>query len=659
MKLGTRLIIVSSIFIVTLPVLGYYFVDKIKSALLQGQEEAQAMTASAIATVVKGYTDMFDVDEDALYVYPRQLDINIDGYSQSDEDWGRLDDKFNALAKNKFSQLFLDDDRYLYIYLKVKDNNIVYRNPRYIPLDSSDHIRLEYMDKNNHHQRLILLTEGQGNVSVYKVKEDWQTWIDGRHVNAVLGVWHETSTGYEVELRLPVEWLQSRRMSLSVVDVYGENERYPDTVISTKILDANLLNPLLFRSRKINTAIENFTDSSSQICIIDQYRRVRAVIGGKDGFNSLCQSTDKVSNMLVEKVLSGSTETSRIFKANQILLIAAHPVIENNKTVGAVLVSNSDSQILSGQRDTLLTVLSTSFALAFLVFMSMLLFSSWLTFRINRLNVQASSIIDESGRFINNVELSDTKQKDEIGELSRGFSCLLNKLNNYTGFLESVPGMLRHEILNPINTISMSLQKLSEGEETASINMSSINSANNAILQLQFIVSSLTEAANIDEALAQDEVDRFDIAVLLEEYVSNIRLKHSGANFVYLDARKNFFVKGNDIRIVQLLDKIKDNALDFSLPDTEIVFQLGINQHQQIEIRVKNEGDCIPQAQLDVLFQGMVSRRAVKTTTPHLGIGLYVSHKIAKFHHGHLKITNRRDKQGVEVVLVLPVAIDN
>ena len=152
----------------------------------------------------------------------------------------------------------------------------------------------------------------------------------------------------------------------------------------------------------------------------------------------------------VEKVLSGSTETSRIFKANQILLIAAHPVIENNKTVGAVLVSNSDSQILSGQRDTLLTVLSTSFALAFLVFMSMLLFSSWLTFRINRLNVQASSIIDESGRFINNVELSDTKQKDEIGELSRGFSCLLNKLNNYTGFLESVPGMLRHEILNQI-----------------------------------------------------------------------------------------------------------------------------------------------------------------------------------------------------------------
>jgi len=80
------------------------------------------------------------------------------------------------------------------------------------------------------------------------------------------------------------------------------------------------------------------------------------------------------------------------------------------------------------------------------------------------------------------------------------------------------------------------------------------------------------------------------------------------------------------------------------------------SQNQQVEIRVKNEGDTIPQAQLKVFFQGMVSRRSVKTTTPHLGIGLYVSQKIAKFHQRQLQIANRRDKQGVEVVLLLPIA---
>ena len=656
MKLRTRLLIVSSIFLITLPVLGYYFIDKIQQSLLQGQEDAQAMTASAIATVVRGYTDLFDVDEDALYVYPLQMDINIDGYSQADEDWGRLDEQFNITVDNKFSHLLLDDEKYLYVYIKVKDSDIVYRNPRYIPLDSSDHIRFEYIDSNNQHQRLLLLAEGQGNVSVYKVNKDWQTWVNGRHVNAVYGVWRETSAGYDVELRLPIAWLQSHRMSLSVVDVFGENERYPDTIVSTKILDVNILNPILFRSREINNAIESFTDSSLQICIIDQYRRVRAVIGGKKRLDSFCQSTDKVSNELVEKVLAGSVESNRIVNDETTLLVAAHPVFEGDKIVGAVLVSNSDSQILLRQRNTLLTVLFSSLALAFLVFMSLLAFSSWLTFRINRLNVQTAALIDDSGRFINSVNQSDTRHKDEIGELSRGFSRLLDKLNNYTGFLESVPGMLRHEILNPINTISMSLQTLSEekGNSTASTN--SVNVANQAILQLQLIVSSLTEAANIDEALTQDEIDAFDIAALLKEYVFNAQLKHPDKNFLYQGVKQGVFVKGNDIRIVQLLDKIKDNALDFSLQDTEIVFQLKVNKNKQFEIYVKNEGESIPQEQLDVLFQGMVSHRSVKTGVPHLGIGLYVSHKIAKFHQGYLKIANRRDKQGVEVVLVLPIA---
>jgi signal transduction histidine kinase len=106
--------------------------------------------------------------------------------------------------------------------------------------------------------------------------------------------------------------------------------------------------------------------------------------------------------------------------------------------------------------------------------------------------------------------------------------------------------------------------------------------------------------------------------------------------------------------MVQLLDKIKDNALDFSFPETGIVFELDISEDDCAVIYIKNEGESIPQQQLDMLFQGMVSQRSVKTGTPHLGIGLYVAHKIAQFHQGQLKIANRRDKQGVEVVLVLP-----
>ena len=666
MKLRSRLLLFSSAFLIILPVSSYYFIEKIEKSLLQGQEEAQAMTASALATVVKSYTDLFDMDEDALYVYPKKQSLNIDGYISDDEDWTRLKNKFVSYGDNEFSLLLIESADFLYAYIKVNDENIVYRDPRYVPLDSSDHLRIEYMDNKKQLHRLVLLAEGQGSVSVYEVKADWQNWKTGRHINSVYGIWRETASGYDIELRLPQTWLQSeRRLSYSLVNVFDENQRYPDTVISTRALANKQLNPVLFRSREISRVIQDLDDSQSQICIIDKFRRVRAVIGGRQSDNqdgaqegrSPCQATDKVSESLVDKVLMGNKQLIRLQQADDTLIIAAHPVYKDKNTVGAVLVSNSSYQILAKQRETLFAVLLTSLLLFLLVLLSLLIFSSRLTFRIERLKKQTSSLIDERGRFINHVTLTDCEYNDEIGDLSRSFSGLLEKLNSYTGFLETVPGMLRHEILNPVNTISMSLQNLYQDNEATSKTKQDVEVANNAIKQLQIIVSSLTEAANIDEALRQDATELVDMAALLSDYVSNSQLKHMDKKLRYYGVRSGVEVQLNDVRMVQLLDKIKDNALDFSTPGSEISFHLDINQHQQVIISIKNEGDFIPQAQLDVLFQGMLSHRTEKTGNPHLGIGLYVAYKIAQFHQAQLTIANRKDKQGVIVSLILPLYV--
>jgi signal transduction histidine kinase len=659
MKLGTRLFIFSSVFLVLLPWFGFHFIAKIEQSLLQGQEEAQSMVASAIATALKGYSRFFDVDKNAYYVYPVKQNITVDGYAGDDEDWYRLRQQFTAYENSKLSLLLVDDEDHLYFYLKVKDDNIVYRNPRYIPLDSSDHIRLEYIDDDGRHRRLVLLAEGQGKVSVYEVVKDWRLWSTGQHINAVDGVWRETDTGYDVEIKLPRKWLHAnRRLSLSIVDVFGENERNPDTIVSTNVSDSKLLNPLLFQSHEITSVIKNMSEFDSRICVIDKYRRIRAVIGGQRIRSSFCQSKDKVSENWSQGVLTGNNQVTAVEEDDETLIVAAHPVFDDEEVIGAVLVGKNSRQILSRHRDTLIDVILVTLALFFLVIISLFVFSTWLAFRINRLKNQTSSLIDESGRFIRHINLTDTNSRDEIGELSRSFTSLLDKLNSYTCFLETVPRMLRHEILNPVNTISMSLQNLrkqgaQQQSDAAELSLG-VDAACNAVEQLQLIVSSLTEAASIEEALAQDEIDVFDIAALLHEYVQNSQLKHKQALLRYDGERSGVFVRGSDMRIVQLLDKLKDNAIDFALPGSEISFQLDTDHDQQVIIRVKNSGEIIPQERLDVLFQGMISHRTVKTETPHLGIGLYVAHQIAQFHQGQLLIANLRDKQGVEVVLILP-----
>jgi len=676
MKLGTRLIIFSSIFLLLLPWLAYQFVDKVEKSLLQAQEEAQSMTASAIAMVLNGYTGLFEMDEHALYVYPIRQSIDIDGY---DEDWLELEQRYISLTTGHSSTadqssidhqqssgsslLLVNKGSYLYAYIRVKDDDIVYRHPRYRYLDSSDHVRLELLDEDGQRRRFILLGEAQGQVSVYEVEDDWRMWKSGQHVNAIYGVWQETGSGYDLELRLPLSWLsENRRLSFSVANVYGENERYLESVVSTHSPDSSALNPLLFQSKEISKVIKNLSGSDSSICVIDKYRRVRAVIGGHELDTSLCHATDRVNASLVSTALAGSGQVTRLEQGGEMLIVAAHPILDSDEVIGTVLVSKNSRQILSQQRETLRDIVVATLILFALVFFSLLSFSSWLAFRINRLKKQASALIDDSGRFTTDIELPDSSNRDEIGELSRSFASLLEKLNAYTRFLETVPRMLRHEILNPVNTISMSLQNERRVNNIETNENKANQVAENAVQQLQLIVSSLTEAANIDEVLAHDEVEDFDIAALLAEYVSSCRLNHPDTKFIYSGDKQGVHIKGNDLRLVQLLDKLKDNAIDFALPDSEVVFEL--SQHEDHElgqrddssviIRVKNEGELIPQAVLDNLFRGMTSHRRAKSDTPHLGIGLYVAHQIARFHGGKLQITNRRDKQGVEVSLVLP-----
>lgn len=657
MKLRTRLLVFSSVFLLVLSWFGFHFTEKIERSLLQGQEEAQSMVASAIATVLNGYTRLFDIDENALYVYPVKTLIDVDGY---DEDWYPLIKRMSHYHDDKgelvFSLLLANNRDYLYAYLKVNDNDIVYRNPRYAPLDASDHIRIEYLDKNNQRHRLVILTEAQGRASVYEVMQDWRYWKSGNNINAVYAWWRETNNGYDLELRLPRDWLEpNRRLSVSVVNVFNENERNVDAVVATHSSGPEALNPLLFQSAEISRVIKNLSESDSRICVVDKYRRVRAVIGGQKIQIPLCSNIDKVSESLVERALLGQTQVSRLQQAGETLIVAAHPVFNTNvkkraEIIGAVIVSKNSRQILAMQRDTLMDIALATLGLFLLVFVSLLFFSSWLAFRINRLQHEAVDLIDDSGRFIRHADFSDSDQQDEIGELSRSFSRLMERLNSYTRFLETVPRMLRHEILNPVNTISMSLQNLKQGKD-----LKPLDTASGAVTQLQLIVSKLTEAASIDEALSQDEMEIIDIAALLKEYVENSQLKHPRFRLCYSGSDSGVYIVANDIRIVQLLDKIKDNALDFSLPDSQICFQLDVNHGDFVRISIKNEGEPIAEEQLSLLFQGMISRRKEKTGWPHLGIGLYVAHRISRFHRGKLTIANREDSHGVVVTLILPL----
>jgi len=672
MSMGTRMLLFSSLFLLALPWLGYRYIDEMKNFLLQGQEDAQLLAARAVAVVLNGRAELFHlVDEpvdiatekSALYVYPLEEPVEVDGYSG---DWGVLQQQAKIFGPESyiydrtggsgqavtFNLLLGEYRKDLYALVRVKDENIVYRNPKYRRLDHSDHVRLELLTPEGESKRIIFITEGQGQVSVYEMKPDWRTPATGKPVYAISGIWQERADGYYLELRLPGSWVGAQpHLMFSVVNVDSTAELQIDSIVATlKKEYAAKLNRLITRSPQLDRILQGLGSADAGICVVDRYRRVRGIFGGENE-STLCSQKDTVSSELVDMALKGSQSVLRYENTvGESVIVAAQPVYANDKVMGTVLVEKNSSHILGLQRESLQKIIIATFIVFLIAIAGLMLFAAWLAYRIRKLQKEASHAIDADGRVISEHITTDQYAADEIGQLSRDISLLLSRLKSYTGFLESVPRTLRHEILNPLNTISMSLQKL----ETKGIDEPVLGSARKAMQQLEMIVHGLTEAAHIEGALTQDEYESFDLAAMANEYVANSILKHGASRIKYMGPASGIFINGSDLRIAQLLDKLTDNALDFSDDKSEVVFELK-QQQGKVELSVVNNGPAIPDDVLNMLFVGMVSGRPVKDDKPHLGIGLFIANRITQQHQGEFKVTNLGNNKGVRVSLFLPV----
>ena len=674
LSLSLQIIAFSAVFLMALPWLGNRYMDEMKEFLVQGQGDAQLLAAQAIATVLHNRSDLFNVsnmpsnslvEASSLYVYPLDQRIVLDGFGS---DWNLLlsqkrefgaesliyDRTAGSVSPATFGLLLGEYNKHLYGLISVNDASLVYRHPQYTRLDSSDQIRIELVDKNSKAKRYVIITETAGTASVYEMLDDWAKPVTGQPVYKLNAIWRETGNGYDVEFRFPIDWLSDdQHLMISVADVNSDTERNIDTVVATLPDDnAGALNKLIIRSPELDRIIKGLGYADANVCIVDQFRRVRAVLGSNALQSKLCTLTDKVAPDLVAKALLGESDVVRsTLESGETLVLASHPIYQDKEINGAVLVEKNSATILSKQENSLNKIIIATAIVFIIAIVGLLLFSSLLAYRIRNLQKEVSSAFDLDGRLIKDAINASSNANDEVGELSRGFSILLSQLKSYTGFLESVPRTLRHEILNPLNTISMALQKMSADNK---FDEKLINSANKASRQLELIVHSLTEAAHIEDALSQDEKEIFDLAELLTEYVSNINLKHTDQTFSYAGPESGIKIEGSDLRITQLLDKLKDNAIDFSDVNSNIKFKLS-KDNNQVVVSIINKGPLIPDEIINNLCSGIISHRQGVIGEPHLGIGLYVASKIAKYHNGSLTIFNSKDGDGVCVVVKLPV----
>jgi len=700
-----------------IPWMGYQYVRDMKSFLLQGQEQAMLLTARAVATVLHdrpelfypqiGVADLIGEPRD-LYAYSLSGYVRLDGEAN---DWGELTEFLRTYRDVRYLACTEDYDPqslsfqnvlgyrgdYVYALFQVSDDHVVYRDPRYRRLNNSDHLRVLTQAADGEIRRYILTLAHPGRLSVYLMGPDWRYPLTGDPVYEVQGEWLETPTGYSVELRMPRYFVaQERRLAFAIGDVDDELRRTVDRIVGTAPPDGDSDEPVLGRvllhSPEIAKILKGLDRPATRISIIDPERRVRAVVGGltraseqppayppvpDSGISWLHDLLSPIYRTILSppavqfedttaqashregrvfaSALAGTPSTERRLSLDRRaeIIVAAYPIWSGDDVIGAVAVEQTSNDLLTLQNQLLENVVSVTLVVFLLVTVGLITFASRITLRIRRLRDASERAIGPEGRLrIDHIE-AEARARDELGDLSRSISEMLGRLTRHTRYLESMPDTLAHELSNPLNVVSSSLENLQpqvSGGEGAKY----IDRALNGIRRLRHILTSLTEAANLEDALRSGQQEDFDLRELVINAVEGYRLAHPDRRFVLHAPPEAVAVHGIPESIAQLLDKLVDNAVDFS--QTGAPIEIGLRRDgTDAVLEIGNEGASLPADMRERIFDPMVSVGKKRASQSRLGLGLYVVRLIAEFHKGTAQARNRDDGQGVVVTVRLPM----
>ncbi len=336
-----------------------------------------------------------------------------------------------------------------------------------------------------------------------------------------------------------------------------------------------------------------------------------------------------------------------------VVLSAAHPIWSGDEVTGAVVTEETTNSVMSVKSEALerlLWLTLAAFAGAGILLMA---FATRLSMRIRRLRDEAESAIDARGHIVTRLA-AGSRARDEIGDLSRSFSAVLERLAEHHSYLESMAGRLSHELRTPIAVVRSSLENLKLSPENAVLY---IERAEQGLARLGRILERMTEASRLEQSLRAVERERYDLAAVVRGCVEGYRLAYPQTAFeLELPPGRKVEVEGAPDLAAQLLDKLVENAVDFSTGGAPVRVALD-DAGGAAALTVTNKGPLLPDKMRTRLFESMISmREATGTGTPHLGLGLYVARLIAEFHGGTIAASNLTGGDGVTLGVRMPLA---
>ncbi len=662
MTLKRQLLLVSLLGLL-LPWSGCEFIRETESALRAGQQQMLAGTARALANSMARYAEEYpDRTQDGLagdqmFLHTLNKRPQIDGYV---DDWMLSPDALRTIrgTDGLVRIAAASYDRMVYIYVDVSDRNVVYATAQTMILNDgpryADRVTLVSSSPPYLNEQFIFAAEAPGAIVSYK--QDNSGFAPDPEP-AITAYWQDVPGGYRVEARIPAALLGTN-IGVVINNTSEATERAARISSFTGRIPAPIVRP----SEELWAVADSLVQPGMRMLVTDPSGWRLAIAGelptetidktfgigwstriydllvedGNAAASAEPDPTGREQQAYVSAALDGREMASwfRGEEDGRAIVAVAAPIVNNNGVLGALILQQGTDAILSLTNKGLARLINLTIVATLLVAIALIGYASWLSRRIRHLSVAAEEALANETL---HAALPSALAEDEIGDLSRSFSHVLQQLGDYNAYLRTLASKLSHELRTPLAIVTSSLENL-EHEALSESSAAYTTRAHQGAERLRRILSAMSEASRVEGIMQHADPEAFDLVKVLRSTVAAYRDVYTARKFEFDCLLDSAPAEGSPELLIQMLDKLVDNAVDFSEQGDTIKISLAGDDNNLL-LTVTNPGPSLPEKMRAQLFDSMISMRGGKNSR-HLGLGLYVAKLIADGHGGSIAADN-------------------
>ncbi|XOV79788.1 MAG: ATP-binding protein [Aestuariibacter sp.] len=244
-------------------------------------------------------------------------------------------------------------------------------------------------------------------------------------------------------------------------------------------------------------------------------------------------------------------------------------------------------------------------------------------------------------------------RKDEIGQLSRDFNAMSEKVNLLVTGQKRLLADISHELRSPLARLQLAIGIAQEqpSEQTVNAMMARIEKE---AQQIDAMLSQVLQLSRLESQTMSPDKHLISVDVLLQPIIEDAQYEASTLDKALEISHE---AKGNVLADQQLLssgiENVVRNAIKYARHRVSIST---LTEDAHVQIRIIDDGEGVPEQDLDHLFTAFFRVSTARSRdSGGAGLGLAIAKQAINVHNG--SITAKNDLQGGLIVeICLPCA---